>query len=628
MNASKTLALVATLLVVGCAGDAEEESATESASLRSTILVAKYSRSGRADGDAIQSAIDDAIAATKNGGTATVMFEHRRYTVRRGDADRWHRFLVADARGITIDGNGATLMLAQEDLLAFTFDKATDVTLRNLTIDHSPWPFAQGTIDMIDEAAGAFAIGLDDGSPEPRPYDVPRAKNPKPANALVLDGSGARKRDAVRGHFEPYSVTGAGPRRFRITLAEKDRNVLVGTARGDRVVIARGFTDPTLDLRQHPGEPPVGDFVVSRSNRVRFENVTLLSSPDKVARVHDNEGPVTFDHFVVTPGPSRLVSVVRDGIHAKGNRRGPVILGSRLEGILDDVVNINTLAYELVGRSGNELDLRGWDAEIREGDELLVLDAATGKRATKSATVHADKVNDRYGPTALTTDHEGVVVRQKVVIDEPVIEPVSELVVFDLRNANDGFRIEKSVLRPLVNRAISATGAKGVIAGNAIEGRGGGGIWLANWPKDGAGPWARDTVVRNNCVVDARIHPAIRVGAFWPRRSAPSIAPLDGLALRGNRIRVFDDHGIAIENASGVLLDANEIELAPDARPGVAALHARRVADVVVRDLRVAGPRATERVFSEQSLPNQVTLDRANDVQAVAPGPAQCEVSD
>jgi hypothetical protein len=114
------------------------------------------------DGPAIREAIGRAVEAD---GPATVRFEPKTYRV-APRYDRWCAFAIEDARGVTLDGQGATLVL-HPDNRALLIYRSQGIAVRNFTVDFDPLPFTQGDVTAVDRERKEIHVRIHDGFPLP-----------------------------------------------------------------------------------------------------------------------------------------------------------------------------------------------------------------------------------------------------------------------------------------------------------------------------------------------------------------------------------------------------------------------------------------------------------------------------
>ncbi|MCC6333519.1 MAG: hypothetical protein IT380_05990 [Myxococcales bacterium] len=583
--------LTCTLAVLAASGCGPQDVVLTEDVQASTGAELKASEFG-AKGDGVTDdgpAIAAALLALKQRGGGVLSLEPHVYRVGRPDG-RWHYFSLRGAKDLTIAGNGATLRF-DDQTLAFWIEDAARVRLARLTIDHSPLPYSEGRVSGT--ALRSFVLTVPPGDTGPFTYaDLERETNgKKPPNLMFFSADGGRDRAVKATSFVPSGVEKVGPRQYLFTF--DGGTSLSGLTDGDRAVVVRSFVRK-LDDEVRGGETATANVIVTRSSDVEFDHVTMRASPDKAFRVYDNDGPVRFETVEIAPQPGALVSVVRDGIHAKHNKVGPTIVASTFRGILDDDVNITSMPYAVTSRTGNRWTINSkesptWCYPVRKGDVLLAANERRG--AVLPARLKVLWVDTEDCPP------QGRGLTQVVELEgaAAVGDAPADLLLFDLTRSNDGFVVSGNEFRPLANRAVSVTGAGGVIARNLVQSEGGPGLWLANWPKGGgrpmAGPFARSTRVEANVIRDAFLA-GIRAGVIWPDVEDPANKATVDLEFIGNEVQMRDGAGIAIENARGLTFRGNTVTMGAGAPKSALAFHLTSVAAVDCRGLTVVDLRA------------------------------------
>ncbi len=236
-----------------------------------------------------------------------------------------HGLLVERVRGLTIDGQGAELVIHDMRPL-FVFRETDDLTVRNLTIDWARLPHCGGRVIAVHPSASAFDLEV---AP---PY---RAE----AGMLVegvLGYDPDRARPAYRG-YDLYQI--AGECTTPTELVTK--------------VVMRVF------IRRNAGLPPLGShqlvryaiygrnaFTLTTCRNVRFDQVTLHAVPG-MGLYADQCTDVELRHFVVTRRNGCWQSTAADATHFNNCRGRLLIEDCIFEGMGDDATNIHCM-YGLV----------------------------------------------------------------------------------------------------------------------------------------------------------------------------------------------------------------------------------------------------------------------------------------
>jgi len=538
------------------------------------------------DGPAIRKAIG---AAQALGEQVTVRFEPRTYRV-APRYDRWCAFAFEDARDITLDGQGATLLF-HPDNRAFLIYRSEGITLRNFVVDFDPLPFTQGDVVAIDQAKREIHVRIHDGFPLPE-------MTPGRHGAFIEKGrrrythlwSYIGKVRALSREQRLYTI--AGNRK----AGHEDR--ILKTHVGERFVFPvvyrphQGFEDSRFIIGTTPQDKgvfhtnPAGTFQVRFSRRCTLEDITVHASPAMVVRLTGTQD-VTLRRvrIVYKPGSGRLMVSASDGMHCKNNKTGPVIEDCTFEGLLDDSINISTMSEDVMERlSDTEFltcysDIAYYDSSVTVGDTLLVYDPV---ESVFLAEVEAAKVE------FLRSHHRRITIARAVpgIADAKTVG----------RERCTRFYVKKTapaVVRGCTFRSQMKTAlllrTPVVCEGNIVE-ETAYGVHACNSFRFGEGPLPYAQVYRGNRFRDIWIAAVQLVRQGHARPLRPAGGPI---LVEGNTIVQGNGHGIQAWNLRGVTLRNNAITMRPDADPKLRAIVLRNCADVAIRGCTIDDPRAT-----------------------------------
>lgn len=423
---------------------------------------------------------------------------------RIGYAIRAH-LLLAEVTGLTLLGEpGARLVLKDATAAGLWLDRCDDITVRGLSIDYDPLPFAQGTIVAADAAARTFEWKVESGYLEPPNGYLAHAFEPVsdntrgPGVGSVFAADGALKFGAGSGSdvfLGAMTERGGGVYRAQSTHA------LAALAVGDRFAWA--------------ARAPTGASAVTLtlSNRCQFEAVTVHSSPGTAFLAHDCDQAV-FRNCVVDrlAGTNRLYGANAGGVQARSNRRGPTVEGCRFAGHGDDsVVAVQTAQRLLAVTSAIEMIVEFDQFQLfRPGDRIAVISQATGmprgEARVRDATVvrfrdrTARKLIVDRAPPALSADALGFeqIPPPAEGRDRATSPAQRPDVVVDLDLAGTGLVIRNNVFSSHRGNGVRIAGTDGLIENNSFENLGGCGVRMGmdlSWPE---APGAQRMVVRNN----------------------------------------------------------------------------------------------------------------------------------
>ena len=303
---------------------------------------------------------------------------------------------VIGADGLTIDGNGATL-LAHPSCMVFAIAKSRNITVKNLEIDYDPLPYTQAVIQSTDPESGTLTFVPMSGYPEPEVSDgyidthwsdsmFYDRDSRKIAHVHLRYRTISRNEDGTftaTFHWDPASVS-------RVLAARKP---------GDFLTIKLPYYREAQPLRDTDGRLLAAYSAAIRvaySKDVRVENVTLYAAPRMGFGAVGSEGMV-LDHYRVLrkPGTDRLASLCSDGAHFKSVSIMPTLSHCHFEGTMDDAVHVKISSACIVEKQGKKLvivhnDIAYDDIAMEPGMRVSFYDFAA-KRHLGFAVLHSVK---------------------------------------------------------------------------------------------------------------------------------------------------------------------------------------------------------------------------------------------
>lgn len=431
---------------------------------------------GQEDSAAIHSALD---ALAKSPG-AMLVFSTGRYELGVGDAapaDRY--FSLKEARDVTIDGRGATLLLQDPLKGLLRMDRCEGVRVENLTIDYKTPPFAAIEVESATESS---FIGKSVGGH--LAMDSPLYENQQRVWGYFLDGKHpGRLATGISNVLFAKSVSALGNGRFEVSFPNPElRKVEPG------MIYCHIIRKNAATL-----------FLLNASSRLHFENVTSFSSPAGYFVGADcTDITLTGCRTLIKPG--WVKSGNGDAIHFQ-NSRGPIhIVDCVFEGISDDCVNLYSKPFRLLARenarrwritadlAGERFLSRGGNGFLRAGDRLMALDRRDGS------------IHD--GPRIEAMDHDGW-----AVLSEPWLEgfPDEDWSGFQIfcNELPSEVLIERCTFRNSRRFGIYLKASDTIIRDNRFEGMSGSAIYVANEPENyQEGPFAQRVRIEKNDIVD------------------------------------------------------------------------------------------------------------------------------
>lgn len=577
------LVMIAVLGLCGRESLAQRQASAEPRVLR----IGDYGAVGdgdAADGAAFQKAI---AAALETKGPVSLQLEAGKSYRLEARPGITHYVSIAHRQGLTIAGNGATLVLEPKNG-AFEVTDSSDIAFTDLVIDYDPLPFTQGSVVAVDPAALTIDLLFHEGFLPPTPDRAP-AKPINWANAAVYDADGGFQDEIYIDRIAEISAAATAGRTLRLVAKERFRPQVARMQPGAQIAFRRG------------GEGGPACFKISdNTGPVRIENVTLHATPKMGFTVTENQGPVTFRNVAIRPRPGtkRLLGGNSDGIHAKGNRVGPVIEHSYFEAMLDDAINIGMMMEVSPAiLSPTTFVLRSTSygnvsPALHAGDLLDAYDLRGGRQLSDSNPVTAVKVLDKTGRTRQVTVKNPI---DGMVALDPKWRNAGGAALVDGQTAtrfviqgisNPGFVIRDCVFRNKVRSAIIGRGPGGQITGSVIENVTGYGIAAFNGLQFNEGPVPSALTIQGNRVSNARLE-AIRVTASYAK---PGLQGAGNLAhdvrITDNAITTSHSGAITLANARAITITGNRIALHGGVAPAT-AIRQTNAAAVTAKDNKI-----------------------------------------
>jgi len=255
--------------------------------------------------------------------------------------------------GLTIDGNGATLIQTNPTIGVFFLSDCESLLIKNLTIDYNPLPFTQGRVKNIISST-EIEVAIDPGFPSPTEnhFTVADVKWGilKDPNNILLQKLGAPNviglenwvSNGIVDGQETYNVTAGGLKKCNVEL-----------------------DDPWVHIARIGGAPT---FLQSRSWNVTFEDITIHASPASAFVGYFNEDSSYIRCYVIAKD-GRYHTTGADGIFIVSNRSGPKVKDSILQALSDDalIFKTNGANVEEVSNNGLTIALTKRPTTLQEG---------------------------------------------------------------------------------------------------------------------------------------------------------------------------------------------------------------------------------------------------------------------
>jgi hypothetical protein len=358
----------------------------------------------------IQNAITDAIRHGSNG--SVTLESGRTYRLEERPPDAPGPLLIIGADGLTIDGNGATL-LVHPTRMVFAIAKSQRVTLKNMTIDYDPLPYTQVVIQSISPESGTITFSPMTGYVEPAVSDY---NDFVPSDAMFYDRdtrkmthSFLRLRTISQNADETFSAAFHGDPGHvsRVLAARKPGDFLTV-----KLPYSRG--KPLIDTDGRYLSTDGTAIRVAFSKDVRVENVTLYASPNMGFTATGSQGMVLERYRVMRkPGTDRLASLCSDSAHFKSVTVMPKLTHCYFDGMMDDAVNVKVSSAKVIEKTGKKLvidhnDIAYDDIAMESGMQVSFYDFERKKHLGFAVLHSVNRIQYRRAEIELKEDVPGI----------------------------------------------------------------------------------------------------------------------------------------------------------------------------------------------------------------------------
>jgi hypothetical protein len=306
-------------------------------------------------------ALHEAVASARAANGGIIRFEKdRKYSlVGRNDMSQEFAFPLVGASNISVEGNGATLILRPPDALA-DIRNAHNIQIDGFVIDYSPLIYYQGNITNIDLENMTIDLKV------PERYPVPEIgksdfTGPFFGRSFIPDFAGARSGSGDNIYIDRVEQIGH-ERDLRIfvqkTAAGSDTPdaAMYGRVKRAKEQGATEFIVPHMRFGHRNGVTNIHN-----SSRILFANLRWYSVPCFWFSILDNIGPVTMRNvnLRMKNHETELLASWRDGFHIKNSRFGIKIEDCNLDGaaMYDDAFAIYTRIHKITGFNDKKLEM-------------------------------------------------------------------------------------------------------------------------------------------------------------------------------------------------------------------------------------------------------------------------------
>ncbi|MBQ3133741.1 MAG: right-handed parallel beta-helix repeat-containing protein [Clostridia bacterium] len=351
-------------------------------------------------GPLVRSAIRTAI---ENPGTV-LEFQQGTYYVGPTDSEANCHFDFGDyeIEGLTIKGNGCTMILLDNFIGCFDFSYSNNVTVEGMTIDTIDPPNAQGTVTAFDKTLQVLTLETDRAYTM---FDDPRLQErltTKEANGTVRNKNNPYLlKENCTNYYFVNSYKKISDTEIQLVLDPQTANLTNNYIEvGDKL---------TLNNRKNTS---TFIFNFMHSGTSTLKDITIYNSPGGGVVGLQNHGVMTLKNVQMIPDIRKGLWAcgTADGVHVQASR-GKVILEDCLfSHLADDAMNL----YQWYGDvskvvSSTEIDAITTTSPLQIGDTIEVIEPSTGR------IMGTSKIKD-----LLPLDGQRVDRAAKVILEKPI----------------------------------------------------------------------------------------------------------------------------------------------------------------------------------------------------------------
>lgn len=376
------------------------------------------------------------------------------------EGERFCAIYLEGKSGITIDGNGAVVMIHGK-MTPFIFCRCSNIVLKNICFDHYRPTMSEFTV--TDSAPGYAEVRINDeylyrtdgttlwwrgeNNRNGKPYwEIPYKGRGVLTNAFnpstqVIDDMICGEGDSYHGFPDIAELTEVEKGVLRLRFRDKNRHIPVGTVAQTRS-IKRVQTGGAID----------------RCTDVTLENLRIMSM-NCFGILAQNSRNLLYTGLNCTPKEGRTVVSDADFFHFSGCSGEVKVLNCRAKGAHDDIINIHGTHLRIISidRDSNTVLVRyshteSWGFEAyAAGDKIEYVCGNTLLPYGEAEVLSAEKVN----PT-------DVLIKVDTL---PDTEPAENDVIENV-SRTASLTVENNVFECIPSRAILCTTRKDVVIRN------------------------------------------------------------------------------------------------------------------------------------------------------------------
>jgi len=335
-------------------------------------------------------AIQAAFKAAAQSKIATeVLFESGTYHLEATNNEL--RMELNDASEVTINGNGALLIIRNPKRGLLRIDQSKRLIIKNLLIDYSPRPNSQGIIQTVDKQNKRITIKLTPNAPT-IDRDYFRSANRK--WGFIKENENPRLLKAgMKNMVQVMGWEKIDNRTFEIQLAKWTKM--------DRIKPS----DPYVQIARHEQSSV---FYVRNSSWITFKNIRIFSCPS-ISYLNMHCSYINFIGCKTIPEDGFWHSSGADGIYSLHNRVGPWIEGCVFDATGDDAIviktsgancikKINDRTFLLAARPKKDGSIPSFS--VKAGDLLRIYDPYMGLYIGEAIVTSTKKQQDESIPSS------------------------------------------------------------------------------------------------------------------------------------------------------------------------------------------------------------------------------------
>jgi hypothetical protein len=504
------------------------------------------------DGPALRKALTALIAS---GRSAKLIFEKKAYRLDKRSDDGYNINLTG-VKNIKIEGNGATLILHPDNSLLKIY-QSKNIIVKDLIVDYNPLTWTQGTVISIDKKKGTARVSISNGFPQPDPKLVQLK--------LLYARMDPRTRATVRNHYKypiytPLTkITPVGKGQYLFTFANKKICGDMKVGEGFIYKLVKGMHLNTI----------------TESENVLYENMTVHATRYFGFAGGRNRGDLIFRKIKFIRKPGRYVTTLGDGLHFKGNEKGPLVEDSYFEGVWDDKLHFALMVDAVTkAHSDKMFTIRSTQGgnespELQIGDKMLFYNFGTGTYlgSSKIFRIDAKHPKARYRTITVTDSVKGVIPAGDIGNKNGMGLNISKFTIcYTERHSGKGAVIRRNTFDLFHRHPIILRTPEAVFEDNEIIGSGQSvGIKVGN-AHIGEWPVPYNIEIKNNKLRDNLLW-----GIWVSSTYAPKKKPGDGwtrnITIENNTLTNQYANAIRLEKVSNVWLKGNTVEMARDVDP-------------------------------------------------------------